>query len=564
MQNMQYEKTSNKSIKNDQLENIKISCDKTYHHLNNVPLYDARFLSIEKFHKPGLAPVYDQSGGYHIDLSGKQAYINRFQKVFGFYYNKAAVISENTYFHIDIAGNRFYQNSYEWVGNYQENKCVVKKDNKFFHIDINGNELYSNKYNYVGDFKDDIAVVHKSGRASHINSSGELLHDKWFKNLCIYHKGYASAEDEEGCFHIDITGNPIYVNRYKMVEPFYNGLALDENFDGYLGQIDVSGQMINIIYAPSSDMKMHEISRELVGFWPTYLINAAVELKLLEALPQKIGILCEILNINEQNLQRILRALWEIKLITYDKTNEKWQATTKGQFLLDNPFMFKAVKMWSKVIIEKNWLKIPELLRKTYINSFPTFKEREPFKDLHIEFYQALLSYTEIDVKNFVEVEIKVDSKILLVGIHSGALIPILKDKNIKIIDYYNNHPQLPEQITCNFGVKILNQHLDKQYDIAILTRYLQNMDDLKVMEYFKLLQKSRIPRILLIETVLVENMPMGGIIDISIMVESGGRLRTEKEWQLLLLGCGEHLKIVNIISLTNYLSVIDIRNMKA
>lgn len=561
MQNMQHEKSFDKQIELDRLENIKISNDRTYHHIDNIPLYKAKFLNVEKFHKPGLAPVYDQKGGYHIDLSGKPIYLERFQKVFGFYCNRAAVMNEDAYFHIDATGNRFYQNSYEWVGNYQENKCVVKKDNKFFHIDIVGNEIYPNKYDYVGDFKDDIAVVHVKGRATHITNLGELLHSKWYKYLHIYHKGYAVAEDENGRFHIDILGNPVYTKRFKTVEPFYNGLAMVEDFDGYIGQIDITAQIIHIVHAPAKNVKMHEISKEFVGFWPAYLINAAIELKLLELLPNKISVLSKDLKIEEQNLLRLLRALWEIGLITYDETEKIWQLDTKGRFLLNNSFMLKAAKMWARVIREENWLKIPELLKKTFINSFPTFKEQEPSQELRTEYYQALLGYTKIDIENFAnQIKIDADKKILLVGIHSGALIPILKNMSIKTIDFYNK-PQLPMQVTSNFNVRILDAEPNAQYDTAIIARYFQNMDDFKVMEYLKLLQKLNLPQILLIETILDKNKPTGGMVDINIMVESGGKIRTEKEWQLLLGSCCKYLQIENIIPLTGYLSIIDIKN---
>ncbi len=133
---MQYEKTFSQSSKLKELSHIEISDCRTFHKLDNSPLYSMRFIEVEKFHSPGLAPVYDQSGGYHINLDGIAVYAQRFDKAFGFYCNRAAVLDKEKYYHIDLQGNRTYLDSYDWVGNYQENKCVVRKGNKFFHIGL--------------------------------------------------------------------------------------------------------------------------------------------------------------------------------------------------------------------------------------------------------------------------------------------------------------------------------------------------------------------------------------------------------------------------------------------
>jgi len=347
---MQYEKTISNVELLQQLSNIKLSSCRTFHKLDEIVLYDKRFQDVEKFHYPGLAPVYDSSGGYHINFDGSSVYDKRFDKTFGFYCSRAAVIDNGKYYHIDSVGRKIYKEAYDWCGNYQEDKCVVRKENSFYHIDLNGNKIYSEEYDYVGDFKDDIAVIYKSGKASHINQIGELIHNKWYQKLGVYHKGFANAEDSKGWFHIDIMGNPIYEFRYKMVEPFYNNCAKVETFSGKLEQINVSGQVLHIINSPSSFEQMHLISSELVGFWNTYLLNAAAQIGVLQLLPKNTLNLAKELNVNAEYLSRFLRALWEINLISYDKDQDLWELDEKGQFLVDNPFMMKASKMWGKVI----------------------------------------------------------------------------------------------------------------------------------------------------------------------------------------------------------------------
>ena len=57
------------------------------------------------FHKPGLAPVGDFTGSYHICLDGNPAYSIRFKRTFGFYCNLATVVDEKGFFHIHPDGS---------------------------------------------------------------------------------------------------------------------------------------------------------------------------------------------------------------------------------------------------------------------------------------------------------------------------------------------------------------------------------------------------------------------------------------------------------------------------
>lgn len=560
MQDMQYEKTINQLDKLIQINNVRLSRCRTFHELNNLPLYDTKFLDVEKFHHPGLSPVLDKTGGYHIDLEGRAAYKKRFDKVFGFYCNRAAVIDKEKYYHIDSKGNRLYKNSYDWVGNYQENKCVVRKGDRFFHIELEGNKIYLEEYDYVGDFKDDIAVVYQNQKSSHLNDKGHLIHNKWYKKLGIFHKGYANAEDDKGWFHINLDGKSVYKTRYKMVEPFYNGLAKVETFSGILGQIDSTGNMKYVIYQPDKLSQMHQISAELVGFWNTYLLNATAQIGILQLLPTDIETLAKSLNANQAYLLRFMRALWEINLVSYDKEKNIWKLMEKGQFIIDNPFMLKATKMWGSVILEKNWQKLPELLKQQEATSFPSFKENERNDDIKTELYQALLGYTKFDITKFSErVAIDQSNKILLFGVHSLSLIDILKAKGINSISYYN-YPKLPEQLTKDFDIDFKEKGQSiMEYNTVIFGRFLQHQDDKKTLSYLQNLKNSKISRILLIETIIDEYSPIGGAVDINIMVETGGKLRSKNNWQDLLRQV-EDFSISIILPLTNYLSVIDIR----
>ena len=285
------------------LEKIKISDCRSFHQIESdagelKALYSRRFLEVEKFHSvtsnnKALAPVLDGKGAYHIDLNGNPAYKDRFDKTFGFYKDKAAVMLNGEFFHINIDGLRLYKQSYDWVGNFQEDICVVKKAGHFFHINHLGEKLYDEEYDYVGDFKDGIAVVYKDGHATHIDKKGNFIHNKFYKKLGVFHKNYANAEDDNGWFHIKRDGTKSYKDRYKMVEPFYNGLAFVETFEGKLCQINTAGDIVHEIYNPDPINHMHKISSKFVGFWYVYLSNAASRLGLFTLLPGSLDeIIC--------------------------------------------------------------------------------------------------------------------------------------------------------------------------------------------------------------------------------------------------------------------------------
>jgi hypothetical protein len=214
-------------------QNIKVSDDNTHFILDGIQIFGKQFIEVLKFHSPGLAPVKDKSGSYHIDSSGNQLYTERFTRTFGFYYNRAAVVQGDKWFHITDKGEKAYSNSFSWVGNFQENLCTVRDvANNYFHIDINGKKIYSDCFIYCGDFKDGYACVKTAnGLYRHIDINGNFLNDKAYLDLGIFHKNFATAKDKDGWFHIDKKGTPIYKERYLAIEPFYNGFALVTDFN---------------------------------------------------------------------------------------------------------------------------------------------------------------------------------------------------------------------------------------------------------------------------------------------------------------------------------------------
>ena len=227
-------------------KDIQVSEDNTHFVFDGKQIFSKFFIEVLRFHSPGLAPVKDSSGAYHINMLGKELYTNRYTRTFGFYCNRASVIENDHWFHICEKGEKVYSTSYRWTGNYQENLCSVRdKNNQYFHIDLNGNRIYTESYVYAGDYKDGIACAKsQDGSFRHIDSNGKLIYYKTFLDLGIFHKNIATAKDKYGWFHIDNKGNGLYKERYLTVEPFYNGFALVTKYDNNKQIIDEQGRKI--------------------------------------------------------------------------------------------------------------------------------------------------------------------------------------------------------------------------------------------------------------------------------------------------------------------------------
>lgn len=215
------------------------------HHVdaNGKPAYVNRFKNVGKFHPPGLAPAWDDSGWYHIRPDGKPAYSQRFEKVWGYYCLRAAAKAQGRWTHIAPDGTMAYSANYPWVGNFQEGACVVQAGDGFMHIDGEGKPLYPERYAYVGDYRDGVAVawIGATRKCRHILKDGRKLHELEYRYLGVFHKGLAKAKDEDGWTHVRTSGEPAYPRRYKSVEDFYNGLALAETHAGTFIRIDEDG-----------------------------------------------------------------------------------------------------------------------------------------------------------------------------------------------------------------------------------------------------------------------------------------------------------------------------------
>ena len=193
-------------------QDIEISPNRKNFIYKGSLIFDADFMEALEFQSPGIAAVKNKTGWFHIRIDGSALYTKVYERVFGFYFNRAAVNEKDFSYHIGLDGLAAYKEKYLWCGNFQENISVVKNfRNKYFHIDLDGNSIYNQEYIYTGDFKEGIACAcADDGYYTHIDTSGKKIHNKQFELLDVYHKGFARAKDNGGWFHINTFGNEIY------------------------------------------------------------------------------------------------------------------------------------------------------------------------------------------------------------------------------------------------------------------------------------------------------------------------------------------------------------------
>ena len=201
---------------------------------NGQKVYEHTFDEVLSFHAPGFAPVTKNGVSWYIDATGNSVFSRRFRKAFGFYEGLASVLDDTGAFHIDEHGHDAYAARFCWCGNFQEKRCAVRnEDAMYYHIKSNGASAYPERYRYVGDFKYGVAVVQRTdGLSTHIFLDGQFVHGIWFQDAAPYHKGVAAVCDEKGWFHVDERGRSLYDRRFLSIEPFYNGQAHAVELDG--------------------------------------------------------------------------------------------------------------------------------------------------------------------------------------------------------------------------------------------------------------------------------------------------------------------------------------------
>ena len=543
----------------DRWREYVVSDDGTHHVHLGRPAYERRFIEVLKFHTPGLAPVIDASGAHHITADGNAAYPERHVRTFGFYEDVAAVHSTGGWHHIRVDGAPLYSQRHGWCGNFQEGRCPVRDaDGLYCHIRADGNPAYRERYRYAGDFRDGYAVVQNdAGDHTHIDINGILVHGQWFRDLDVFHKGYARAADSDGWHHVDTAGQPLYHHRFRMVEPFYNGQARVEGHDGSLSVIDEQGSEIVELRGPSTST-LEDLSGDMVGTWRTQAIRAAAELGVFDLLPAGAADVERALGLAPLCGARLMRALQELALVRHD-ADQVYHATDRGAHLRSDHglSLASAAGHWGDRS-DRGWRHLTQSLR----TGTPAgagapgdfFSRLAGQPDELASTHRAFASYARHDYAKLPQVrDFGAHDSVLDAGGGTGELAFALLRTNPSMKAIVMDRPEVetlfstPDDLRgrCSFVGGDIFRKWPVRSDAVVLARVLHDWPD---DDAHRILARAReaMPvggSLYVVEMTLDETNGDGGLLDLNMLVMTGGRERTLREFQDLLADAGFQLR---------------------
>ncbi|HSX14119.1 MAG TPA: methyltransferase [Chlamydiales bacterium] len=547
------------------LQTFEISEDQSCHLIDRQRAYLPRFLSVLKFHEPGLAAVKDETGAFHINVNGEPIYPERYIRVFGFYDARAAVQSERGCFHILANGKELYKERYSWCGNFQEKFSVVKDfEGNYFHINRDGKKAYPNLFCYVGDFHDGYATVQNNhGFYTHILPSGAFLHGKWFHDLDVYHKGFARAKNEKGWFHVNTSGESIYPEIYKNIEPFYNGVARVETDRGALHLIDEEGRKVGVLREDLED-PFHSASADLVSYWRFYTIQTAIEIHLFDYLPNSSSEIAESISLSETSTIKLLQALLEMGYVE-KRGDRKWFATATGVFFhSQHPFSLKgAASLWKEehLISWRHLLKSLKTEKAAFDSLYGMgwFDWLENHEDKCQLYHTVLSKYAKRDYQAFCSlIDLSVHRSILDVGGSNGTLLFEILNKNPSLTGLLFDLPnvvnlvQIPDELKDR--TKLISGNFFENWPVfsvesAVLSRVIHDWPDRKAIEILEKVHSrlSNHPqnRVYIIENILDEATGSGGVLNLNMLVMTGGYERSLAHFSSLFNQAGFSLETI-------------------
>ena len=491
------------------------------HHVSQdgTRTHEKEFTWVLPFHKPGLAPVGDGTGAYHIRLNGKPAYSSRFDRTFGFYFGLAAVCQNDHWWHINATGERISHTTWSWCGNFQQNRCTVRDFNGgYYHLKPDGQPVQGGPYAYAGDFREGAAVVRgMDGLCHHITLDGEKLHSNHFLDLDVFHKGIARAKDSNGWHHIDKNGNCLSNGvRYLEIEPFYNGQAIVKTLDGRRIIINENGSILVAI--PSSiEERVEKLSQFIVGYWPSITMRLGI---LAGLTPRK-----PMLNISKDDLN-ILKGAWvELGLL-----DDKFTLTPLGETLATSDSLVDRVLYWTGPQFTP-WVEAEKRLTDS-VNRTDFFSFHSQNKDLVDLIHRVLDSYATSDWMGINDV----------IAISDGATIIDLGGGKGALLEEFNNHRGeriLVDRSEVLNGIQTqgLQLHPCDMFtqplplgDIYFLSRILHDWDDAKSTRLL-----SKIPDAATVYVIdRVNEGHRHGLLSLNMLLTTGGKERTLKQWEAL------------------------------
>ncbi len=554
-----------------------ISGDRRYHVLYGKPLYAERFDEVMSFHEPGLAPAKLGREWFHIRPSGKRAYEVSFDRVWGFYYGLAAVNRNGEAFHITPDGLPAYKKRFSWVGNFQENVCVVRDFNgNYFHILPDGTRLYRENYRYAGDFKEGIAsVFSENGTSFHIDKKGVPIYSHRFLDVGQFHKGISPARDATGAFHINRSGERIYADVFSEVEPFYNGRARVRARDGRLITIDEKGNFLDLVQSSGVNPLM-KVSHDLVGYWKSFLLKAAIDLGIFWLLPSTTDSLSRKLNIPADRLILFLMALREMGYVDLGRRGS-WSLGQGYEKIAEvSQGVLEAVSDHWLTQVFPSWYSLLNVLRSGYGASSP---HRENVFDMidgkpreFDKFQMTMEFYASIDYREIPElIDFSKHRKIIDAGGGTGYLLSLILERAKNSRGYVLDLPSATvlkrnwglcggriSRISCD-----IFQRWPVKGDAVVLAKVLHDWDDVSAVMIINRARESLAKNgsLYIVERVLSREDTSGSILSLHQYLVNGGRERTLDEYAKLAAKGG--MKVIETLRLSTWMTVIHCQKME-
>ena len=374
---------------------------------------------------------------------------------------------------------------------------------------------------------------------------------------------------------MDLRGEPLYAGRFRYVEPFYNGQARVEEFSGALSVIDESGQTLLELRKPLRS-ELEILSGEMVGLWRTQTIRAAVELGLLEALPAPVaqletGVLT---GLAPGTGRRIVNALMEVGLVSVDSAGI-CRPTDRGRYLTrDHPMsLADAALHWGRESYTA-WSGITETLR-TGTSAFPSkygagfFDWVAEERDRLESYQQAMATYARHDYESLTEVvDFSMNESVLDAGGGTGELAFALLRSRPGLTATVLDMPgvvqlaSVPDDLEgrCRFVGGDLFREWPARSDAVILARVLHDWPDGDALRILKSARGAmdRKGMLYVVEMLLDEGAGAGGLLDLHMLVMTGGRERTVEQFAALLTHAG--FEMIDVLPTGSVSSVIRAR----
>jgi hypothetical protein len=520
-----------------------VSLCETYHlDKQGQPLYVRRFDQVLPFHEPGLAPVSLDSLAWHIRLDGDDAYVERFERTFGFYCGVAAVTRAGEWFHIKPDGEPLYAARYVFAGNFQNDCCVVcEAASGYFHIDLHGHARYPIRWRYCGDFREGVAVVQgDDGLSTHINALGEQIHGQWFVDLDVFHKGFARACDTDGWHHVNRAGQSMYTQRYVQVEPFYNGCSRVETLDGGLLVIDETGCVLREL-RPGRRDHFAELSGDMVGYWRTFALSTAAELGVFDHLPKATVHLAQEVSADPLRLQRLLCALAELDVVM--EVGGEWAVTAKGRYLCSThaQTLQSAAIEYGGDLLDR-WRALLAIIRGERVVQ-DVFAAVAADPQRCNEHHRMLASYALHDYPAVADLlGIQPNDVVFDAAGGSGVLSNLLAAQYPEATIICGDFAPVVSTVET---VQAIEFDLFKPWPIkankVLLARVLHDWTDTQAVNILRHAKASLLPQgeVLVLEMVLPDAGFGGSLCDLHLLAVTGGQERRLNEYQSLFLSAG-------------------------